>query len=256
MADNPNFKELNQDGQDFLLVVQSMANAFSQLNQNSKDLADQLGVSKKQLSGARDLANELSQIGEKDLKTKKGIERLQSKVNQAQRDARKLSNEISILEAKKLSASRAEKKSIDQLVKLKQREIENNREILESAETITQNLGQQNSLLEKAAANADKFVGTLAGGSFINFLLNLDDSLTQTARNLNLSKDEAISLRQEFAGVSLNSEDIAINSERLLKANQALNDQLGTAFKFSGDTLVTFSKLTEVVGLSAEAAGS
>ena len=250
------FNQLNQDGKDFLQVITSMTDAFNQLSQGSKNLATQLGVSKTQLSGARDLAAEMANASEKDLKTKEGINRLQSKVNQAQRDARKLANEISILEAKKVNASRSQQKAINELLRLKQDELSTNREVLENAENITKNLGQQNNLLEKAAANADKFVGALAGGSFINFLLNLDDSLTQTARNLNLSKDEAISLRQEFAGVSLNSEDIAINSERLLKANQALNDQLGTAFKFSGDTLITFSKLTEVVGLSAEAAGS
>ena len=253
---NIDFNQLNQDGKDFLQAITSMTDAFNQLSQGSQNLATQLGVSKTQLSGARDLAAEMANASEKDLKTKEGINRLQSKVNQAQRDARKLANEISILEAKKVNASLSQQKVINELLRLKQDELSTNREVLENAENITQNLGQQNSLLEKATANADKFVGTLTAGSFINFLLNLDNSLTQTARNLNLSKDEAISLRQEFAGVSLNSEDIAINSERLLKANQALNDQLGTAFKFSSDTLITFSKLTEIVGLSAEAAGS
>jgi hypothetical protein len=250
------FKQLNQDGKDFLQVVTSMTDAFNQLSQGSKDLANQLGVSKTQLSGARDLAAEMANISEKDLKTKEGIDRLQSKVNQAQKDARKLAQEISILEAKRVNASQSQQKAINELLRLKQDELDTNREVLENVENITQNLGQQNDLLKNAIEFADKFVGILSAGSFIKFLLNLDNSLTQTARNLNLSKDEAISLKQEFAAVSLNSEDIAVNSERLLKANQGLNDQLGTATVFSSDLLITYSKLTEIVGLSAEAAGS
>ena len=50
------FDQLNQDGQDFLKVITSMTDAFNQLSQGSQKLATQLGVSKTQLSGARDLA--------------------------------------------------------------------------------------------------------------------------------------------------------------------------------------------------------
>lgn len=87
-------------------------------------------------------------------------------------------------------------------------------------------------------------------------MMNADEETTKLARSLNLSKEEAIELKKEFAESAMASRDIAINSVRIAKANTALNEQLGTAFKFSHETLITFSKLTEIVGLSAEAAGS
>ena len=75
-------------------------------------------------------------------------------------------------------------------------------------------------------------------------------------RNLNLSRAEAASLKMEFAKVAVASGDVAINSTRLAEANADLNSQLGTAVVFSGEMLKTTSKLTKLVGLSAEAAGS
>tara|TARA_Y100001972_G_scaffold127117_1_gene182937 strand:+ start:1013 stop:2893 length:1881 start_codon:yes stop_codon:yes gene_type:complete len=91
---------------------------------------------------------------------------------------------------------------------------------------------------------------------FVQQMMAADQETTNLGKSLNISKGEAIALKQEFAKAAINAEDIAINSVRIAKANSALNEQLGTAFVFASDTLTTFSKLTEIVGLSAEAAGS
>jgi len=91
---------------------------------------------------------------------------------------------------------------------------------------------------------------------FVTQLLAADKETTQIARNLNLSKGEAVALKQEFAVAALQSGDIAINSIRMAKAMGTLNEQLGTAVRFNDEMLMTTSKLTDVVGLSAEAAGS
>ena len=87
-------------------------------------------------------------------------------------------------------------------------------------------------------------------------VMAVDKETTAMARSLNMSKEEAIGVKKQFAQISMDSEDIAINSIRLGKANAGLNAQLGTGVVFSGDMLKTFSKLTEVVGISADAAGS
>ena len=91
---------------------------------------------------------------------------------------------------------------------------------------------------------------------FVKQLLAGDKETTQIARNLNLSKEEAVDLKKEFAVAALKSGDIAINSVRMAKAMGTLNEQLGTAVRFNDEMLMTTSKLTDVVGLSAEAAGS
>lgn len=99
-------------------------------------------------------------------------------------------------------------------------------------------------------------LGRVVLAAFLKQSFAIDTEITQLARNLNLSKSEATELKQQFAGVALNSKDIAVNSVRIAKANTELNAQLGTAVAFSSDLTVTFSKLTEIVGLSVEAAAS
>jgi hypothetical protein len=109
---------------------------------------------------------------------------------------------------------------------------------------------------KKKLQNRLDAIGKGAALAFVKAIGDADKETTQLGRSLNLSKGEAVALKKEFAIAASNAGDIAINSVRLAKANTALNSQLGTAFKFSADTLKTFSKLTEVVGLSAEAASS
>ena len=113
-------------------------------------------------------------------------------------------------------------------------------------------------LLNEAQAVSNKLQGLSNRilDEFVKQLLAADKETTQIARNLNLSKEEAADLKQEFAVAALQSGDIAVNSIRMAKAMGTLNEQLGTAVRFNDEMLMTTSKLTDVVGLSAEAAGS
>lgn len=92
--------------------------------------------------------------------------------------------------------------------------------------------------------------------AFLVQLFLVNDEINKLQRNLNLSRGEALGTKLEFAAIAMMSGDIAINSVRINKANTELNRQLGTATVFSGELLKSFSKLTQVVGLSAESAGS
>ena len=92
--------------------------------------------------------------------------------------------------------------------------------------------------------------------AFLTQMMKADEETTQMGRSMNLSKSEAVALKQEFAVAALRSGDIAVNSVRMGKAMGVLNKQLGTAVRFNDEMLMTTSKLTDVVGLSAEAAGS
>ena len=109
--------------------------------------------------------------------------------------------------------------------------------------------------LKQIENKLQKTSNTLIDG-FLTAMMKADEETTQMGRNLNLSKSEAVALKQEFAVAALQSGDIAVNSIRMGKAMGALNEQLGTAVRFNDELLMTTSKLTDVVGLSAEAAGS
>jgi hypothetical protein len=98
--------------------------------------------------------------------------------------------------------------------------------------------------------------GLQIGAAFLKQLIAVDNETSSIGRRLNLSKEESAALKQEFAAAAFQAGDIAVNSVRIGKAQVALNDQLGTSVQFSNEIAATFSKLTEIVGLSAEAAAS
>ena len=91
---------------------------------------------------------------------------------------------------------------------------------------------------------------------FVRQLFIVNNEINKLQKGLNLSRFEAMGVKTEFAAIAFTSNDVAVNSVRIAKANTELNSQLGTAAVFSGELLTTFSKLTEIVGLSSEAAGS
>lgn len=99
-------------------------------------------------------------------------------------------------------------------------------------------------------------ISALGFALIVKAAFDVNQEITEFEKNLNLSKKEAIELKDQFASISANVNDAAINSVRLGKANAALNNQLGTAVVFSGEILTTFSKLTEIAGISVEAASS
>ena len=82
-----------------------------------------------------------------------------------------------------------------------------------------------------------------------------DQQATALGKSFGVSKVQARAIREEFVKYSANNNDTFITTDRLVKAQAELSEQLGIAVKFSGDELTTFSKLTEIVGLSAQEAG-
>ena len=82
-----------------------------------------------------------------------------------------------------------------------------------------------------------------------------DQQATALGKSLGVSKMQAQALREEFVKYSANANDTFVTTDRLVKAQAELSEQLGIAVQFSGEELTTFSKLTEIVGLSAQEAG-
>jgi len=128
--------------------------------------------------------------------------------------------------------------------------------------------------MEEAAksGNSFKVMLTAAGGlakgigqaitdplTIMTFLisqgLKANKQVTDLGKSLGVSYSEANKLRQEFVLYSRATNDSFVTTDRLIKAQSELSDQLGIAVKFSNEELATFSKLTEIVGLSAQEAG-
>ena len=87
----------------------------------------------------------------------------------------------------------------------------------------------------------------------IEALKGLDSEVTEMSKGLNISRGEATNLRNEMSGAAAASGDIFVTTKKMVKAQAALNENLGTSARFSNNVLVTATKLLEKVKLSAEA---
>jgi hypothetical protein len=95
--------------------------------------------------------------------------------------------------------------------------------------------------------------------TIITFLVNAfnkaDKQATELGKSLGVSKSQSLAIRNNFAAYSRSSSDTFVTTDRLMKAQAELSQQLGIAVQFSGQEAETFAKLTEIVGLSADEAG-
>ena len=85
--------------------------------------------------------------------------------------------------------------------------------------------------------------------------LLVNKQTVELQKSLALSAGEAADLRNDFAGAAASSENINISTTALLETVTALSKQFGFPTLFDMETLVTTTKLTKQVGISAESAG-
>jgi predicted DNA-binding protein (UPF0251 family) len=81
-----------------------------------------------------------------------------------------------------------------------------------------------------------------------------DQQATKLAKSFGVTKDQAFQLRENFVAYSKSVNDNFVNTDRLFKAQSELSEQLGIAVQYSNEELETFSRLTEIVGLTADEA--
>lgn len=113
-----------------------------------------------------------------------------------------------------------------------------------------------------------KFIGSMVKslkGAFTPLLIfqqlvqgfiEADKQVTELGKSTAQTKFEAAAFRQELAEAASASGDLFVTSTKLVKTFNELNKQFGFITNFSTDTLVTVTKLTEKVGLAADAAGN
>ena len=83
-----------------------------------------------------------------------------------------------------------------------------------------------------------------------------DAEVVNLGKNLALSRSEAVSFRGQLQASANLSGDIFVTSSKLVKTFGTLNEQFGFITKFSQDTLVAVTELTEKVGISSESANN
>ncbi len=83
-----------------------------------------------------------------------------------------------------------------------------------------------------------------------------DKETNELGKSMAMTKGQSALFRENLAEAARDSGNMAITGTKLIASFSALNKQLGFINNFSMDTLVTMTKLTEQVKLSAETAGA
>ena len=81
----------------------------------------------------------------------------------------------------------------------------------------------------------------------------VDSASGDTAKNLGVSYNAAQQMTSEMNNVAMASDDIMINTQNLVAAQNTLNGMLGTSVQFSGKMAEEFASVQERLGLSEEA---
>ena len=247
MAKKDNLDSMNNTAKELKTLFAELGGLVAELNAKLEGTADATDRVAKNTSKTRANQKDSGSLSKEFMDSEANREALQKKVLSLNND--------------QLSALRKSLKTGKGLSREKLKELGLDKHIGNlagaAAKTKLEHLGISRQLiaLKQIENKLQKTSNTLIDG-FLTAMMAADEETTQMGRNLNLSKSEASALKQEFAVSALQSGDIAVYSIRMGKAMGALNEQLGTAVRFNDELLMTTSKLTDVVGLSAEAAGS
>ena len=106
-------------------------------------------------------------------------------------------------------------------------------------------------------ANLAKSLGPLTLiTAFVKALLQANAETVKLQKTFLLTSEQAVDLRQDMAAVADNTGNVNITSTKLLGTMSSINDQFGFVARFSDETLVNTTRLTEQVGLAAESANA
>lgn len=100
-------------------------------------------------------------------------------------------------------------------------------------------------------------IARVAGpAAILKSMLDISNQTQDISRNLGVGFKHAREIRQEFAQIAMQSNDVRINSIDLVKAQGQLISSLGLSVKASGEVSQNFIRNSEYLGASVEAAGN
>lgn len=90
---------------------------------------------------------------------------------------------------------------------------------------------------------------------FVQLMFQADKETAKLAKSLNISYNQALSLRREFANLSLSTSDVFVNVKGVSESFTAISEALGTGgstIKGSKELLATFTSIRERSGMTNE----
>lgn len=110
----------------------------------------------------------------------------------------------------------------------------------------------------QSVASQIPFIGGLLGGligifkGIIDLVLGIDQGITNFARNLGISKEQAKGIKEELRAVAKASDNIVVNETRLMESQAELSKALGVRNRFTNEALENNIKLKELAGIELE----
>jgi myosin heavy subunit len=249
MADNSdfNFNEFSSEA--------------SRLNDILKGVNDTLKGTKDAFSETNNLANELNNIKKEDLQNAEKRKSLQDQLNKAVRERQqrqvlinKLINQQATAEKK---GKEAISKKLQEQIRLENERLDATGSIIDNAKKALDAYEGQTTTLGKLQNRFDKIkgiTGAIAATGIVKNFLELENTITETSKQLGISREEAFGLKSELFQASFASDNLAVTSTAMLKSQKALNDAMGTGLQISAETLTQMTLMTDAMGLSEEAA--
>jgi len=212
---------------------------------------------------------------------------IQLKINRGQNASKEITAQLEKLDTRRALTEEKINQAFKDKPDLANKALEVLKETHEIEKANLENLQQQNIDKQKSKSlfsvvgdilsdNADKLdkSGTLSGilkGNFaevvtparifevalvatVKAMAEASNLTANIAQNTGLSAQNSIQIQRNFARLAANSNEVFINSKRLNESFGKLSSETGIISSFGGDTLVSFTQLTEQLGLGAEQA--
>ena len=253
--------DINKDAAELRGSLFSITEELKRIIRTSSDMASNFGVTQNTNARLLSIAKELSRLSAKELVDKKEINSLESKTKELSKKVREDNVELSRLNSLRANAQGDELNFLNQLIASKYEEKSISEALLQDANSllaVSKELKKQYDFEEliKKIKNAIPALSNLFSlGFFGKQALKASSQVTDLQKSLLISRDAAYDIRESFIDIANASGDTFITTDKLLKANAELSEQLGFSKVFSADLNTEFVNLTKRLGLSEKAAG-
>ena len=233
------------------LLSDKLAGKVSDLKNEARDFVDKFekgeNVTKQLNTKLLSVQKDLDKLGLKRLNLEKALIVAQTNKNIRAEQSIKIA-----INENNLATSMIEKLQ-SQLLELRRI----NEEEVKRKEELKQQQKLENSVYTQIKKRYELLKNALSG--MFTYLITafkvVDQGNTDMAKAMGITKEAAVEMSNGFEKYVRNSKDGFLSLQKMQKAQTELTQQLGFAAKFSEDELETFSRLTGIVGLTADEAG-
>ena len=241
------------------LILEKLSNDLDKLESQLQDVARNLekGLLNKLSDSVTETRNLVGAFSDGEDVTKK----LSAQMSKMQKESNRLSLQSIKLQSDLSRAQSLGNKQYEERVRKLILQNKISTQIIENEQTILNNVQQQvdaQQEVSKQAVNQLKSsisLEKIMSSGILKAVLAIDTQVTNLSRSLGFSYESAKGLRDGMESFAKGAEDGFTTVERLAKAQADLTEQLGIAVDFGDKERQQFSKLTELVGLSAGEAG-